>query len=181
MKKIQPYTIKVMKFIYMPLDWSLSDFTILYMCMWFMRDQSYFSQFVASYEMKAQVVFSDHLLSFCLSCKLFCFSSYPEPLGQFRSNSTQSRIQVSSNKRPWCPFVREGIITLLQNNRITFNQTWHKGIPGWRGLGGGWVLFKWWAILLAHLSQRLRWTFLIKICLLSFVFFVNFSRFHLLL
>ena len=93
---------------------------------------------------------------------------------------TKHGIQVSSNKRPWCPFLREGIITLLQNNRITFNQTWHKGIPGWRGLGG-WVLCKWWAILLAYLSQRLKWTVLIKICLLSIFVVVSFSHFLLLL
>ena len=62
----------------------------------------WFSIIVHSYglfsspELKAQVSFSDHILSVaCLSalsvCKLFTFSSsIPEPLGQFQTNLAQS-------------------------------------------------------------------------------------------
>ena len=52
--------------------------------------------FFSSPELKAQVSFSDHLSSVCLSvrpsvCQLFTFSSSsPEPLSQFQRNLAQS-------------------------------------------------------------------------------------------
>ena len=110
----------------------------------------------SSPELKAQVSFSDclssviHLyvrMSACPHvCKLFTFSSSPEPLGQFQPNFAQSYlvkgIQICSNEGS-CPFsrgdnyeiVKIRTLTnlknhLLQNHWADFNQTWHKSSFG---------------------------------------------------
>ena len=106
----------------------------------------------SSLELKALVSFSDHLSSHCLYvclsvvclsvCKLFTFSScFPEPLGQFQPNFSQSIFlgKRDSSLFKWratpfkrgenckivkihCPLLK----FLLQNHMTNFKQTWHK-------------------------------------------------------
>ena len=69
----------------------------------------------SSPELKAQVSYSDHRLSVCLSvCKLFTFStSSPEPLGQFQRDLAQ----IILWERGFM-FVQMKVVTLLQGEII---------------------------------------------------------------
>ena len=99
-------------------------------------------------------------LSVCLSvrppvCKLFTFlSSYPEPLGKFQPNLTQSIPGWRDSslfkwratpfpKRRWLGNNKNKLTTfknlLLQNHWASFNQTWHKVSRGERDSS----FFKW--------------------------------------